>query len=294
MDARLQRRIQRYGWDKAAPYYERFWQTQLAPSREALFSLADLRPGEHVLDVACGTGLVTFPAAAAVGPGGRVLATDISDSMVAHVVAEAERRALSHVEVRRMDAEDLRVEEGSFDAVLCALGLMYVPEPLVALREAHCALRPGGRAVAAVWGARARCGWAEIFPIVDSRVQSEVCPMFFGLGTGDQLRKTMEEAGFRKVAATRIETVLRYASAEEACGAAFAGGPVALAYSRFTDQMREDAHAEYLASIAPYRTEEGYAIPGEFVVARGVKPSDVHTHLKNGPAGAPGRLPPSH
>jgi ubiquinone/menaquinone biosynthesis C-methylase UbiE len=271
VDARLQRRIQRYGWDKAAPHYERFWQAQLAPAREALFTLAGLRQAEHVLDVACGTGLVTFPAAEAVGVTGRIVATDISDSMVAHVRAEAARQARPQVEAVRMDAEDLRLEAASFDVVLCALGLMYVPEPIVAMREAWRVLRPGGRAVAAVWGARSRCGWAEIFPIVDARVQSEVCPMFFQLGTGDQLQKTMEAAGFREVTAVRVATVLQYASPEEACGAAFAGGPVALAYSRFSDRTREEAHADYLASIAPYQAGAGYAIPGEFVAARGVK-----------------------
>jgi hypothetical protein len=67
----------------------------------------------------------------------------------------------------------------------------------------------------------------------------------------------------------RIPTVLEYASADDALGAAFAGGPVALAYSRFDDATRADAHADYLASIAPFRAGEGYRIPGEFVVARG-------------------------
>jgi ubiquinone/menaquinone biosynthesis C-methylase UbiE len=273
MDPRLQRRIQRYGWDKAAPYYERFWQTQLAPAQDLLLARADLRAGEHVLDVACGTGLVTFGAAGAVGPRGRVLATDISDSMVGHVAAEAARRGCTHVEARRLDAEHLDLDDGSFDAVLCALGLMYVPEPGAALGEARRVLRPGGRAVMAVWGARSRCGWAEIFPIVDARVQSEVCPMFFQLGTGNALLGAMTAAGFVDVTATRIETVLRYASADEACGAAFAGGPVALAYSRFPERTRREAHAEYVASIAPYQEGAGYAIPGEFVVARGSRPA---------------------
>lgn len=273
MDPRLQRRIQRYGWDKAAPHYERFWQAQLAPARDLLFALARLREGEHVLEVACGTGLVTFPAADAVGRQGRVLATDISDSMVAYVQAEAGRRDSPQIEALRMDAEHLDVPDASFDVVLCALGLMYVPEPAVALGEFHRVLRPGGRAVMAVWGARARCGWAEIFPIVDSRVQSEVCPMFFQLGTGEALRDALAAARYEAVRVERIQTMLRYGSAEEACGAAFAGGPVALAYSRFAAQTREEAHAEYVESIAAHRDGDGYAIPGEFVVAAGQKPA---------------------
>jgi len=271
MDAKLQRRIQRYGWDKAAPLYERYWQDQLAPARERLFALAALRPGEQVLDVACGTGLVTFPAAAAVTPAGRVVGADISEAMVTAVRAEAASRGLTQITAERMDAESLQVPERSFDVVLCALGLMYVPDPVRALRQSLDVLRPGGRLVAAVWGARRNCGWAEIFPIVDARVQSEVCPMFFQLGTGDRLAQTAAEAGFTDITSERISATLRYASADDAVGAAFAGGPVALAYSRFEEQVRDEAHAEYLASIEPYRAGEGYEIPGEFVVVRGYR-----------------------
>jgi ubiquinone/menaquinone biosynthesis C-methylase UbiE len=272
MDARLQRRIQRYGWDKAAPLYERYWQDQLAPARERLFALADLQAGERVLDVACGTGLVTFPAAEIVGPQGSVVATDISDAMVSAVTAEASRRGLRHVAAARMDAENLELPDAGFDVVLCALGLMYVPDPALALGSVLRVLAPGGRAVLAVWGARKRCGWAEIFPIVDARVQSEVCPMFFALGTADRLEQAARDAGFADVRSERVDAILRYASAEDAVGAAFAGGPVALAYSRFDENVRREAHAEYLASIEPFRDGRGYAIPGEFVVTIAHRP----------------------
>src|SRR5438105_11638764 len=97
MDARLQRRVQRYGWDKAAAYYEGFWRKQLQPAQDELLRLAALRPGERVLDVACGTGLVTFPAAATVGSEGAVVATDLSDAMVAHVVHEAAAHGIDQV-----------------------------------------------------------------------------------------------------------------------------------------------------------------------------------------------------
>ena len=63
MEAALQRRIQRYGWDKAAIYYENSWQQQLKPAQEKLLEMANLQPGERLIDIACGTGLVSFPAA---------------------------------------------------------------------------------------------------------------------------------------------------------------------------------------------------------------------------------------
>lgn len=269
MDPRLQLRVQRYGWDRAAADYERGWAAQLKPAQDLLLRMADLRPGESVLDLACGTGLVTFPAAQAVGSAGSVVATDISDAMVGMVTEEAGRRRLSQVSALRADAETFPFDEAQFDAVLCGLGLMYAPDPVASLVGARRVLRAGGRYVAAVWGDRRRCGWAEIFPIVEKRVTSEVCPLFFQLGTGEALALRMESAGYAAIQTERIQTILEYPTAEAALGAAFIGGPVAMAYSRFDDATRDAAHAEYLESIAAYREGMGYRIPGEFVVVRG-------------------------
>ncbi|MHC4959570.1 MAG: class I SAM-dependent methyltransferase [Planctomycetota bacterium] len=275
MNARFQRRIQRYGWDKAAECYEEFWSRQLAPAQARLLALAALTPGESVVDIACGTGLVTFPVAEAVGPNGDVLATDLSDEMVRKGTDAVRARGLAQVRFAQMDAEALDVPDGTFDVALDALGLMYVPDPVAAAREMLRVIRPGGRAVACVWGARSDCGWAEIFPIVDARVQSDVCPMFFHLGTGDALATTFRAAGFADVRVERIETLLHYQSADAALGAAFAGGPVALAYSKFDEATRESAHAEYLESIARYRVGTAYEIPGAFVLLQATRPSDT-------------------
>lgn len=270
MDAALQRRVQRYGWDRAVDSYERTWAEQLWPAQQRLLALAALQPGNRVVDIACGTGLVTFPAAEAVGPGGLVLATDISERMVARVSDEAAARGTLQISTRRLGAEQLSgVADGSFDAALCALGLMYVPDVAAALTEMRRVLRPGGRAVAAVWGERPRCGWADIFPIVESRVSSDVCPMFFHLGTGPSLQLAFGAAGFSDLVTERLSTTLRYATGDDAADAAFAGGPVAMAYSRFDEATRADARAEYIGSIASYRSDGGYAIPGEFVITAG-------------------------
>jgi ubiquinone/menaquinone biosynthesis C-methylase UbiE len=270
VDPALQRRIQRYGWDRAADTYEHAWAEQLKPAQQRLLELAALEAGERVIDIACGTGLVTFPAADLVMIDGHVLAIDISERMIEHVAEQASTRGAAHVKARRMGAEKLdEVPDEAFDVALCALGLMYVPDVPAALTEMRRVLRPGGRTVTAVWGARAHCGWADIFPIVESRVKSDVCPMFFQLGTGQSLQLALEAAGFGHVVSDRITTTLHYATADEAADAAFAGGPVAMAYSRFDDHTRRAARAEYIASIERYRVGFGYAIPGEFVVARG-------------------------
>jgi ubiquinone/menaquinone biosynthesis C-methylase UbiE len=273
MEPALQRRVQRYGWDKAADDYERFWSAQLKPAQDRLLEMAALEPGEHVLDLACGTGLVSLRAARLVGPSGRLVGTDISARMVERAREEARRQGLAHAVFERMGAEALDLPGGTFDVVLCALGLMYLPDAGAGLREMRRVLAPGGRAVVAVWGARSKCGWADIFPIVDARVRSEVCPLFFMLGTGERLAHELASAEFTDIAVDRLSTVLEYATADDAIGAAFAGGPVAMAYSRFDEATRAEAHTEYLASIAACRHGEGYRVPGEFVVARATRPA---------------------
>lgn len=272
MDAKLQRRVQRYGWDKAVGDYEAGWRAQLEPAQSLMLEKAALQPGERVLDVACGTGLVSFRAADAVGDGGTVVGTDISGEMVETARRRAVEQGLANTRFERFDAEDLQLADETFDVALCGLGLMYVPNPVEALSEMRRWLKPGGRAAAAVWGARSHCGWAEIFPITDARVASEVCPMFFHLGTGDLLAHSFAQAGFAAVNTERLAVKLAYPSEDAALGAAFRGGPVALAYHRFDDATKDAVHREYLQSIADYRTGTGYEIPGEFVVASGVNP----------------------
>ena len=189
--------------------------------------------------------------------------------MAARRVALAKR--IANVRFERMDAEQLHFGDGTFDAALCSLGLMYVPDPERAVGELFRVLRSGGRAVAAVWGLRNKCGWAQIFPIVDARVRSDVCPLFFQLGTGQALSQAFALAGFRNIVTRRIETKLQYASADEACAAVFIGGPVTLAYSHFSEDAKAEARTEYLDSIEAYRAGSGYSIPGEFVVVAGTK-----------------------
>jgi len=267
MEPRLQRRVQRYGWDLAAAVYELLWQAQLAPAQAELMACARLIPGERVLDVACGTGVTALSAAARVSPGGAVLGVDLSNRMVETACRRAMQTRCVNVRFERMDAERLELPDDSFDVALCALGLMYVPNPEHAILEMRRVLREGGRVVLAVWGERARCGWAELFPIVDAEVTSEVCPLFFRLGQGETLADVCSNAGFDITACSRITTTLDYANDEQACDAAFIGGPVALAWSRLDDDARSRARARYLDAIGTWRNRDRiYRIPGEFVV----------------------------
>lgn len=267
MEPKLQRRVQRFGWDRAAEFYATFWGEQLRPAHEASIRLSDPQVGEHVVDVACGGGEITFDAADRVGAAGLVVGLDISEKMVAVAQAEAAVRGSSNTSFRRSDAESLDCEDASFDLALCSLGLMYVPEPAVAVAEMRRVLRPSGRIAVSVWGERRHCGWAELFPIVDRRVQSDVCPMFFFLGAPGAIEATLENAGFVDVRVTRLRVDLAYRDEDEAIRAALLGGPVALPFGRFGDDERRDVEREYLESISEFRDGEGFLVPGEFIIA---------------------------
>ena len=232
---------------------------------------ADLRPGLDVFEAAAGSGLVTFQVAASVAPGGFVTATDISGEMTELASAKASELGLENVSFARMDVEAIDHEANRFDRALCALGLMYVPDPVNALREMHRVLRPGGRVSVAVWGERSNCGWAEIFPIVDEHVQSEVCPMFFGLGMQGALVRDIAAAGFAEVEEFRIGSVLKYSDEYSLLVAMIDGGAVALAAKRFDKDVRRQVDEAFVASVAAHRTAAGgYEIPGEFVIATGI------------------------
>lgn len=266
MDDRLQRRVQRYGWDRAATDYEALWQAQLAPAHHAVLAQAALTPGQQVLDVACGTGLVSLPAAQAVGPQGAALGVDLSGAMVDVAERRAGAQGLENARFLRMDAENLGLPERHFHTVVCALGLMYLPDPERALREMYRVLRPGGRLALVVWGDRSRCGWSPVLSIVDEEVASDVCPLFFRLGQGHALAEACAGAGFVDVTESRVTCTLDYAHTDQACEAAFVGGPVAMAWSRFDSAARERAARRYREAIEPWQTRQGVRIPAEFVV----------------------------
>ena len=269
MDEKLQLRVQRYGWDAAAPFYDEAWRSRLAPAQETLIAVCQLTPGLKVVELAAGSGLVTFPVAEAVGADGTVLATDISGEMCAKGQASATGLGLHQVTFERMNSEALACEDRSFDRAICSLGLMYMPNPVAALGEMKRVLRPGGRVAVLIWGERQKCGWADIFPIVDARVKTEVCPLFFSLGAPGALASQLEAAGFSDVEQQRIDMTQHFEDAADLLAAKIDSGAVALAAKRFDEETRRGVNEDFLASMSKYRNGQGYEIPVEFVIASG-------------------------
>jgi SAM-dependent methyltransferase len=272
MDARVFRRVQRYGWDAAAQAYDRDWVPLLERLTESCVARAEPRPGARVLDLATGTGVGAFAAARAVGPAGEVTGLDVSEQMVALAASRAGSVGVDNVTFRRSDMEATGAAEGAYDAVTCAFGLMFAAERAAAFAEIARVTAPGGRISVCVWGRRAACGFAEVFPIVDAHVDSEVCPLFFSLGVPGALTASFARAGLADVVEESVPVTLSWASADEACAAMLEGGAVALAWKRFSSETRALVRAQYLASLEPFRRGERYDVAAEVMFATARRP----------------------
>jgi ubiquinone/menaquinone biosynthesis C-methylase UbiE len=125
----------------------------MAEATQRMLEAAGLKPGDHVLDIAAGTGDQSIFAARIVGPGGSILATDISAEMLGIAARVVQQEGLTNITTRVMDAEQLDLEDNAFDAVICRLALMLIPNLQPALREIRRVLKPGGKLAALVWSA---------------------------------------------------------------------------------------------------------------------------------------------
>ena len=125
----------------------------MAEATQRMLKAAGLGPGDHVLDIGAGTGDQSILAARLVGPVGSILATDLSADMLTIAARVAQQEGLTNITTRVMDAQQLDLQDNTFDAVICRLALMLIPNLQQALREIRRVLKPGGKLAALVWSA---------------------------------------------------------------------------------------------------------------------------------------------
>lgn len=112
----------------------------------------DLKPGNLVLDVCCGSGASALPAAEQVGDTGHVIGIDLAEKLLNLASAKAKIKSLNNVEFRQGDMLNTGFDDASFDVVVCVFGIFFVPDISAAIRELWRVLRPGGKLAITTWG----------------------------------------------------------------------------------------------------------------------------------------------
>jgi ubiquinone/menaquinone biosynthesis C-methylase UbiE len=205
---------------RAAESYDQVGPRFFARFGERLTELADVRPGQTVLDLACGRGGSLFPAAQRVGPRGRVVGVDLAESMVDELTRDIAARGLRNAEARMMDGEDLRFPDSTFDRVLAGFCLFFFPRHEQALAEMWRVLRLGGRLALSTWG-KPDPGWRWLDDLIDSYLADPDASPAQADDEGhftespERMRAVLLRAGFVRVDAIAETEEFSYISEEE-------------------------------------------------------------------------------
>jgi ubiquinone/menaquinone biosynthesis C-methylase UbiE len=198
--------------DSAARNYERYFvPTIAAPVAGDLLEAAQLQPGERVLDVACGTGVVARLAAARVGDDGRVVGTDVAPDMI-DVARSTPQPPGAEIEWQVAEAGALPFPDGDFDVVLCQMGLPFFPDRAMALQEMRRVLAEGGRLVINTPGNIQRP-----FEIMEEALVHQISPelggfvgLVFSIDDPDEVARMLDDAGFSDVDARTSPVTLHF------------------------------------------------------------------------------------
>ncbi len=252
----------------AAELYERYATQYMGPWVPDLIGLAELRPGERVLDLACGTGVVARLAATQVGSTGRVTGLDFNAGMlaVARTLLPVPGAAIHWVEGSAV-AMDLR--DASFDVILCQQGLQFFPDRCAALREMHRVLVPGGRVLLSVWKSASPYNIAA----------GDALERYAGAVVANQYRaarvvpdatamhRMLDESGFHAIQIRPQAMTIRLPAIETFVIGHLSSSPVAGALAALSGEQRAAFARQVRTALQPYADGDGVAFPDEINIA---------------------------
>jgi ubiquinone/menaquinone biosynthesis C-methylase UbiE len=233
-----------------------------------MLKAAGLKPGDHVLDIAAGTGDQSMLAARMVGPSGSVLATDISADMLSIAARVAQQEGLTTVTTRVMDAEQLDLEDNTFDAAICRLGLMLIPHLQPALREIYRVLKPGGKLAALVWSTPEHNPlFALPLSIVSKYARGASSPLPNPLSLADPsvFERELTQAGFQHVSTQALPFESHYASLD-AYLQSTAGRLVAAVIGQLGPEEQQQLVSEVRQAASQFEGPHGLVAPAEFLL----------------------------
>ncbi len=249
----------------------------LGPATERMLVLANIGEGCEVLDIAAGTGDQTILAAQRVGPGGRVVATDISSDMLAIAAEQARQAGLTNVTTQVLDAQHLDFPAETFDAVISRQGLMFIPNLPQVLSRMWQVLKAGGILAATVWSTPER-NPVFVLPFAIARRYAGSPegaagePGLFALSTPELLTDALHAAGFQNITVEAIALHYEYPSAAAFMDARKeTAGPLLTIIERLSPADREQVWTEIAAALRQFEGPQGFAAPGEILLVRGLK-----------------------
>jgi len=268
-------------WEDAAEAWHRWGptlETWLGEATEKMLDTVGMTTGCTVLDVAAGAGGQTLAAARRVGKDGRVVATDISPTILTYAAKAAAEAGLTNVETLEADGENLdAVPEGIFDRVISRLGLIYFPDQQAALAGMRRALNDGGKVSAIVYSTPDRNQFFSIpVSIIRERAQLPAPlpgqPGPFSLGAPGVLEEVFSTAGFSDVHVSAVDAPLRMASAADCVRfERDSFGALHQMLGGLPEDERPAVWDEIAASLAQFETDDGFVGPCELLVVTGTK-----------------------
>jgi ubiquinone/menaquinone biosynthesis C-methylase UbiE len=227
-----------------------------------LVELAQPRPGERVIDVACGTGIVARLAAMRVAPTGAVVGVDLNPGMLGVARSLA---ATGSLQWQEASADKLPYPDSSFDVVYCQLGLQFFADRTAALREMRRVSATGGRLAIMVWRSiQESPGFAGLAEALERHIGQAAAAIMrapFGLSNAGELEALVSTAGFQDVVVQQRNGTVRFPSIERFVLSYVAGSPLAGPVSKADDAAREALITDVRNALKRYTSNTELAFP---------------------------------
>ena len=246
--------------------YEHCWvRAQMGRCAEELVAAAGVSPGDRVLDVACGTGVVARTAATRSGTAANVTGTDVNSAMLEAAARFAAEAGLADITWLECDAAAMPLPDAAFDVVLCQQGLQFMPDKARAMAEMARVMKPDGRLALSVWKTRAPIG-AAFATVLDRHFGAGTTApweLIYSLGDRNYLHDLAKGAGLRQAHIALDVKFARHPEPEAFITGAIAGSPIAETMADLPEAEHTRLIKEIVAELADFHDDDGLASPAQ-------------------------------